>query len=135
MKTLLALTFTLLMIQTAHSAPITCADSQALQDTIQDTTVGNGAMAISGKDLTVHYVGTLCNGKVFDSSVARNQPFTFKLGAGQVIAGWEQGFNNMQVGGKRRIVIPAALAYGAHAVGGIPANSILVFDIELLDVK
>ena len=92
-------------------------------------------MALPSKNLTVHYIGTLCDGKIFDSSFKRHQPFTFTLGAGQVIKGWEQGFDHLQVGGKRKIVIPAVLAYGDHAVGSIAANSILIFDIELLGVN
>ena len=102
---------------------------------IQDVTVGTGAEAVAGKQVTVNYVGTLTDGTKFDSSYDRNQPFTFTLGAGQVIQGWDQGVAGMKVGGKRILVIPAPLGYGAQAVGSIPANSTLVFQVELLSVK
>ncbi len=101
----------------------------------QDTVVGKGAEAVNGKSVTVHYTGTLKDGTKFDSSVDRKEPFTFTLGAGQVIKGWEQGIVGMKVGGKRKLTIPPELAYGANAVGAIPANSVLIFDVELLDVK
>ena len=102
---------------------------------IVDTVVGKGAEAVSGKTVTVHYTGTLKDGTKFDSSVDRKEPFSFNLGAGQVIKGWEQGIVGMKVGGKRKLTIPPELAYGANAVGAIPANSTLLFDVELLDVK
>lgn len=100
-----------------------------------DSVVGKGTEAVSGKSVTVHYTGTLKDGTKFDSSVDRKEPFTFSLGAGQVIKGWEQGIVGMKVGGKRKLTIPAELAYGANAVGAIPANSTLIFDVELLEVK
>ena len=102
---------------------------------ITDTTPGKGTEAVAGKAVTVHYTGTLKDGTKFDSSVDRKEPFTFNLGAGQVIKGWEQGIVGMKVGGKRKLVIPAELAYGANAVGVIPANSTLIFEVELLEVK
>jgi FKBP-type peptidyl-prolyl cis-trans isomerase len=102
---------------------------------MQDTVVGKGAEAVNGKSVTVHYTGTLKDGTKFDSSVDRKEPFTFTLGAGQVIKGWEQGIVGMKVGGKRKLTIPPELAYGANAVGAIPANSVLIFDVELLEVK
>jgi peptidylprolyl isomerase len=101
----------------------------------QDVTVGTGTAAVAGKQVTVNYIGELQNGTVFDSSYSRNQPFTFTLGVGQVIKGWDIGVAGMKVGGKRILVIPASLAYGAQAVGSIPANSTLIFQVELLDVK
>jgi FKBP-type peptidyl-prolyl cis-trans isomerase len=101
----------------------------------QDVTVGKGAEAVTGKVVTVHYTGTLKDGTKFDSSVDRKEPFTFTLGAGQVIKGWEQGIPGMKVGGKRKLTIPPELAYGANAVGAIPSNSTLIFDVELLEVK
>ena len=102
---------------------------------IQDVVVGKGTEAVSGKVVTVHYTGTLKDGTKFDSSVDRKEPFTFNLGAGQVIKGWEQGIVGMKVGGKRKLTIPPELAYGSNPVGAIPANSTLIFDVELLGVK
>ncbi|MBL7045029.1 MAG: FKBP-type peptidyl-prolyl cis-trans isomerase [Parcubacteria group bacterium] len=101
---------------------------------IVDTIVGTGEEAVAGKVVTVHYTGTLTDGTKFDSSVDRGQPFQFVLGAGQVIQGWEQGFAGMKVGGKRSLMIPANMAYGDRAIGAIPANSTLLFDVELLAV-
>ena len=101
----------------------------------EDITVGTGTEAVAGKHVTVNYRGTLIDGTVFDSSYERGTPFDFDLGAGQVIAGWDQGVVGMKVGGKRKLVIPPALAYGDRAIGPIPANSTLVFEVELLDVK
>ncbi|HEV2106408.1 MAG TPA: FKBP-type peptidyl-prolyl cis-trans isomerase [Candidatus Eisenbacteria bacterium] len=97
--------------------------------------VGNGKMADPGLTVTVHYTGWLTDGTKFDSSVDRGQPFTFQLGAGQVIPGWDEGVKGMRVGGKRKLTIPPDLGYGARGAGPIPPNSTLVFDVELLDVK
>lgn len=102
---------------------------------ITDTVVGTGTEAKAGQTISVHYIGTLDNGTKFDSSVDRGEPFSFTLGAGQVIQGWDEGFAGMKVGGKRTLVIPPDLGYGNQAVGAIPANSTLHFDVELLDVK
>ncbi|MBC7396551.1 MAG: FKBP-type peptidyl-prolyl cis-trans isomerase [Bdellovibrionales bacterium] len=104
---------------------------------VQDITAGKGAEAVSGKTVTVNYVGTLKDKDKtkFDSSYDRKEPFSFMLGAGQVIKGWEQGILGMKVGGKRKLTIPPELAYGDNAVGAIPAKSTLVFEVELLDVK
>lgn len=102
---------------------------------IEDITTGTGTEAVAGKHVTVNYRGTLLDGTVFDSSYERGVPFDFDLGAGQVIQGWDQGVAGMKVGGKRKLVIPASLAYGDRAIGPIPANSTLVFEVELLDVK
>ncbi|HKB88470.1 MAG TPA: FKBP-type peptidyl-prolyl cis-trans isomerase [Patescibacteria group bacterium] len=102
---------------------------------IQDEVVGTGAEAVAGKNITVNYVGTLLDGTKFDSSYDRNQPFSFDLGAGQVIQGWDQGFNGMKVGGKRKLTIPPSLGYGSMDQGPIPANSTLIFEVELLSVK
>lgn len=104
---------------------------------ITDLAEGSGEVAAAGDTVTVNYVGSLTNGQVFDASANHGSSgFTFKLGAGQVIQGWDQGVAGMKVGGKRRLVIPADLAYGSQAVGGvIPANSTLVFEVELLQVQ
>ena len=101
---------------------------------IEDLVVGTGATAAVGDTVHVHYVGTLTNGTKFDSSYDRGQTFAFRIGAGQVIAGWDQGIPGMRVGGKRRLTIPPSLAYGNRAVGSIPANSTLVFEIELVSI-
>lgn len=103
---------------------------------IEDITVGTGAEAVAGKEISVHYTGTLTNGTKFDSSKDRGTPFEFTLGAGQVIQGWDQGFAGMKVGGKRKLVIPPNMGYGAQGAGGvIPPNATLIFEVELLDVK
>lgn len=103
---------------------------------IEDAEVGTGAEAVAGKAVTVNYTGWLTDGTKFDSSVDSGQPFTFNLGAGEVIPGWDEGVAGMKVGGKRRLIIPAAMAYGEAGAGGvIPPNATLVFDVELLDVK
>jgi len=99
--------------------------------------VGDGKVAKAGDDVEVHYTGTLTNGKKFDSSVDRNEPFPFLLGTGKVIKGWDQGVAGMKEGGKRKLIIPPDLAYGDRDVGNglIPANSTLIFEVELLKVK
>lgn len=101
---------------------------------IQDLVVGTGATAVLGDTVTVHYVGTFTNGSRFDSSYDLNRPYTFRLGAGQVIAGWDQGLQGMRVGGKRRLTIPPSLAYGRSGYGSIPPNSTLIFEVELLSI-
>ena len=98
---------------------------------VQDETVGTGAAAKAGDTLTVDYVGTLADGSKFDSSIDRGTPFSFQLGAGSVIQGWDQGLVGMKVGGKRKLVIPPSLGYGANAIGPIPANSTLTFEVTL----
>ena len=107
--------------------------------TMRDDVVGTGATAAAGDSVTVNYVGALTNGTVFDASASHQETvngFTFNLGAGQVIKGWDQGIVGMKEGGKRTLVIPASLAYGSQAVGDvIPANSTLIFEVELLKVQ
>jgi FKBP-type peptidyl-prolyl cis-trans isomerase FkpA len=117
------------------------ANITSLQTT--DAKVGTGADATNGKHVTVHYTGWLYDeaaaghhGKQFDSSRDGGQPFSFRLGAGQVIRGWDEGVAGMKVGGSRTLVIPPELGYGRNGAGGaIPPNAALVFDVELLDVK
>ena len=100
-----------------------------------DLQVGDGVEATPGKTVTVHYTGWLTDGKKFDSSKDRNDPFAFVLGGGMVIRGWDEGVAGMKVGGKRKLVIPPELGYGARGAGGvIPPNATLVFEVELLDV-
>jgi FKBP-type peptidyl-prolyl cis-trans isomerase len=102
---------------------------------IEDLKLGTGAEAKAGNQVSVHYVGTLTNGTKFDSSRDRGKHFEFKLGAGQVIKGWDQGVVGMKVGGLRKLTIPPSLGYGARGAGGvIPPNATLIFEVELLGV-
>ncbi len=102
----------------------------------QDLVVGDGAEAQTGQNVEVHYTGWLTSGEKFDSSVDRGQPFKFALGAGMVIRGWDEGVSGMRIGGKRKLVIPPDLGYGARGAGGvIPPNATLVFEVELLGLK
>ena len=117
------------------------SDVTSLQ--VTDTKIGTGATATAGKEVTVHYTGWLYDekaadhhGKKFDSSRDRDEPFAFRLGAGMVIRGWEEGVVDMNIGGTRTLIIPPDLGYGARGAGGvIPPNAVLVFDVELLDVR
>src|SRR6476469_4171525 len=103
---------------------------------IDEMTVGTGAVATAGQRVSVHYTGWLTNGTKFDSSKDRCKPFQFKLGAGEVIQGWDQGVAGMKIGGKRKLTIPPELGYGARGFpGAIPPNSTLVVDVELLKVN
>jgi peptidylprolyl isomerase len=96
---------------------------------------GKGAQPSAGKQVTVHYTGWLTDGTKFDSSRDRNEPFTFVIGAGQVIPGWDEGVISMKVGGKRKLIVPSQLGYGAAGAGGvIPPNATLIFEVELLEV-
>jgi len=102
----------------------------------EDLVPGSGASPSAGKKVVVHYTGWLTDGTKFDSSLDKNEPFTFVIGAGQVIPGWDEGVMTMKIGGKRRLVIPASLGYGAAGAGGvIPPNATLVFEVILLDVR
>jgi len=114
---------------------MTTTTSDQLQ--ITDDTIGTGAVAAAGDSVTVNYVGSLTDGTVFDASANHGSSgFTFTLGAGQVIKGWDEGIVGMKVGGKRTLVIPAALAYGDQSpTPAIPAGSTLVFQVELLNVQ
>ena len=101
---------------------------------IVEVKVGTGQTAEAGDVVTVHYVGTFEDGRSFDSSRGRSQPFQFQLGAGQVIVGWDQGIVGMKIGGVRQLTIPSTLAYGDRGIGPIPAKATLVFEVELLGI-
>ena len=106
------------------------------QTQVEDFVVGDGPEAKSGDTVSVHYTGTLTDGTKFDSSVDRGQPFSFPLGKGRVIKGWDVGVAGMKVGGKRKLIIPPAEGYGAQGAGGvIPPNATLVFEVELLKIN
>jgi peptidylprolyl isomerase len=122
----------------AQAAGKTMTTASGLQ--ITDSNVGTGATPKTGQTCVMHYTGWLyengVKGKKFDSSVDRGQPFDFPIGTGRVIKGWDEGVATMKVGGKRTLIIPPTLGYGARGAGGlIPPNATLIFDVELLDVK
>lgn len=124
--------------QTAQTTTTTTMPTEPVKELMmKDDVVGTGAVAAAGDSVTVNYVGALTNGTVFDASANHGTTgFTFNLGAGQVIKGWDEGIVGMKEGGKRTLIIPASLAYGSQEVGGvIPANSDLVFQVELLKVQ
>lgn len=122
--------------ETSMDLSLAPGDALPTELVITDIVEGTGPVATAGQMVTVHYVGALPDGTVFDASTNRGEPFTFQLGAGQVIRGWDEGVAGMKVGGKRRLVIPPDMAYGAQAVGGvIPANATLLFEVELLGVQ
>jgi peptidylprolyl isomerase len=115
------------------SEPKTVTTPSGLQ--FQDLVVGKGESPKSGQQVTVHYTGWLKDGKKFDSSVDRHEPFHFDIGMGQVIKGWDEGVMGMKVGGKRRLTIPPQLGYGTRGAGGvIPPNATLIFEVELLGI-
>lgn len=117
---------------TASAKPMTQVDKLI----IQDERIGTGAEAAIGKKVTVNYVGTLTDGTKFDSSYDGGTPFSFTLGAGEVIAGWDQGVLGMKIGGKRKLTIPSSLGYGPQGIPGvIPGGATLVFEVELLKVE
>jgi len=120
-----------------QTASATMSTEPVTQLQVTDETVGTGVVASVGDSVTVNYVGSLTDGTVFDASANHgSQGFTFSLGVGQVIKGWDLGIVGMKEGGKRKLVIPASLAYGDQAIGNvIPANSTLVFEVELLKVQ
>jgi FKBP-type peptidyl-prolyl cis-trans isomerase len=111
-------------------------DDNMTEFKIETLEEGSGDQVVkSGDTITVHYTGTLVDGTKFDSSVDRGEPFTFTIGSGQVIQGWEQGFSGMKVGEKRRLTIPPEMGYGDRATGSIPANSVLIFEVELISIS
>ncbi|MHC5656113.1 FKBP-type peptidyl-prolyl cis-trans isomerase [Stappia sp.] len=123
------------IVLAAASAAIFSGLAAAQSLKMTDVVVGSGAEAVPGSKVTVHYDGYLMNGQKFDSSRDRGDPFSFPLGAGRVIRGWDQGVQGMKVGGKRELVIPPELAYGSRGAGGvIPPNATLRFEVELLAV-
>lgn len=101
----------------------------------QDLVAGQGDLAVAGDTLTVNYIGMLPDGKVFDSSIDRHTPYTFTVGVGQVIKGWDQGLIGMRAGGKRRLIIAPDYAYGPSGYGAVPANTPIIFEVELLQVQ
>jgi FKBP-type peptidyl-prolyl cis-trans isomerase len=120
----------------SNASPLAGIPADVTQLMTKDEVVGTGAEAKTGDTVTVQYVGMLTNGTIFDASANHGTTgFTFPLGAGHVIKGWDEGVVGMKVGGKRELVIPASLGYGAQSVGSIPANSTLVFEVELTNVQ
>jgi len=119
-----------------QSKPMTQTDTTQTPSElkIEDTQVGTGTEVASGDTVVINYKGTLTDGTQFDSSYDRGTPFETQIGVGQVIQGWDQGVVGMKVGGKRKLTIPPELGYGERAVGPIPANSTLIFEVELIEV-
>ena len=114
---------------------MTACSSSDTAFSYEDLTEGTGELAEKGDTIEVHYVGTFEDGSQFDSSRDRGQTFSFELGAGQVIEGWEQGFEGMREGGLRNLVIPASMGYGDNDYAGIPGGSTLYFEVELISVQ
>ncbi|MDD5032709.1 MAG: FKBP-type peptidyl-prolyl cis-trans isomerase [Candidatus Pacebacteria bacterium] len=121
--------------QTLDPAQNQNMENQAGELKIEILKEGTGAEAKNGDTVSVHYVGVLENGTKFDSSIDRGQPFSFPLGSGYVIKGWDQGVLGMKIGEKRKLIIPAELGYGSRAIGSIPPNSTLIFEVELLGIE
>jgi len=119
---------------TTSITPTTATSSTEEQLIIEDLVIGTGEEAKIGNTVKMDYVGTLTDGTKFDSSIDRNEPFDFTIGENSVIQGWEQGIPGMKVGGKRRLTIPPGLGYGSSANGSIPANSTLIFEVDLLQI-
>lgn len=135
-KTLIAISLTALVIFGAYYIITQSGVFNSNRLQITDIEVGTGTEAKHGNKVTVHYIGTLEDGKEFDSSKRHGKPFTFNLGLGQVIKGWDQGVLGMKVGGKRKLRIPSDLAYGKQGVPRlIPPDATLLFDVELLEVS
>jgi FKBP-type peptidyl-prolyl cis-trans isomerase FkpA len=135
------LTFTTLACALTLALSAAAAGAATLSLKKTDTVIGRGAVAMPGSTVTVHYTGWLFtptasfqHGAQFDSSVG-GAPFTFQLGRGKVIKGWDEGLAGMKVGGKRTLIVPAAKAYGSRGAGPIPPNANLIFDVELIEVK
>jgi peptidylprolyl isomerase len=139
MKRILAIVSTLFFaVSLAFAVPEKVTTDSGLK--YMDQKIGDGTEAVKGKQVVVHYTGWLdkggSKGAKFDSSHDRSQPFNFMLGAGRVIKGWDEGVAGMKIGGKRTLLIPSKLGYGARGAGGaIPPNADLIFDVELLEVK
>lgn len=130
---IILLLFQTTMLMSQDSTPELIQLESGLQIKIHEQ--GTGAKPKTGDQITAHYTGKLLDGTVFDSSVQRGTPFSFEIGTGQVIRGWDEGFMQLHKGSKATFIIPAELAYGSRAVGSIPANSVLIFDVELIDIK
>jgi peptidylprolyl isomerase len=140
MKTVVAGTLALLLAVPAYAARDAAKGARTVTSASGlkyiDQVSGKGASPVKGKWVKVHYTGSLENGRKFDSSLDRNEPFVFLIGMGQVIPGWDEGVMSMKVGGKRKLIVPAKLGYGSAGAGGaIPPNATLIFDVELLDVQ
>lgn len=121
--------------QESHSEKPMSETQNATQMKIEEIKAGTGATPAKGDTVIVHYTGWLTNGEKFDSSKDRNEPFSFTLGVGQVIKGWDEGFAGMKEGGQRKLTIPPEMGYGQRNVGPIPANSTLIFEVELIRVE
>ena len=129
MKKLFTFLFITLLLMTA------CATGDVEELKIEDLALGDGDAATDGDVLEVHYVGTLENGEKFDSSRDRDATFSFTLGAGQVIQGWDEGMKGMKVGGMRMLTIPPEMGYGDRSAGSIPPGSTLIFEVELIGIE